>query len=827
MMKRFYNINEGFDFDSEEGFDFGHDIELHNSLKTFEKVEKLLDMAMFLYKEHLLMDGQDLIDENYHNIFKLYISVFPKDQFKRWAITLYDRFSPICKLVKLYEEGYKISKLNGRNEVTHSYEMNEPLPIELSRHIDSTYNKVKALVENINPEKLRKDFFDFGRSLTRKNNFSILSSKLYPEFVSYASDKEIYFNDKGIRTYGIETISSSHSEASIYGEIGNYIDKSFLIQGASTSTCTKEELVDYIVKYVNPYRFYQFRDKMMEALPEIFVRDVNEAFDFDSEDDDAGGISDRVKSHAEIARFQEFLAETSTLVKQWSANGLADSFYIGSNNIQVTIYPDYYIIHGTIDMNGQEDTHISLSSNDFSPIMIKVRYDGYVKFTELSLESKLGLMNLVKNVNITMKEIIDNPQEIKRMLSKIHEVKEFLESAKMNFWYSDCPYISTISGTNSRPTLNMESEKCGIYGIVRNDENSYKVLFNYSFYTDYAKIERLDPILYKSIDFDSAAKTIMESKSAIKSPEVQRIKKECIEEGLKTNEDCQNLLKLFISLKNAKISYIEFPGFTITGFGGEDTIRFKDALYIANSDKIKEKDGHLSIYNVHEIFGISKSAKEAKNKILALFEESIPKSVKYSKPTLVKFEKIVKSFKSPIKIKMKRGIFCGTSEGFAYCLKTRNTLAFYKGNLYFGGKPKQMENIIEEILQYFSGEFEEISTRDTLIRERLVETLKDSFVFNESSFKIRLGAISGKFCSLAEGNAIYGIKVVSGRLDFYRDTGSPLGVKVIALNVPPTEKTKDIEKAFELMLDTIPNSIDGKIPSNYKNIFYDLISYYD
>jgi hypothetical protein len=176
---------------------------------------------------------------------------------------------------------------------------------------------------------------------------------------------------------------------------------------------------------------------------------------------------------------------------------------------------------------------------------------------------------------------------------------------------------------------------------------------------------------------------------------------------------------------------------------------------------------------------------------------------------------------------MKRGFFSGSSEGFAYCLKTGDSLAFYKGNLYFGGKPKQMENIVEEVLQYFSGVFEEVSEKDTVIRERLIETLKESFTINEPNMKIRLGAISGKFCRLIERNIEYGLKAVSGRLDFYSDNGSPLGVKVIALNVPPSEKTKDKNRAFEFMLDTIPNSIDGKIPKNYKKIFYDLISYYD
>ena len=123
-------------------------------------------------------------------------------------------------------------------------------------------------------------------------------------------------------------------------------------------------------------------------------------------------------------------------------------------------------------------------------------------------------------------------------------------------------------------------------------------------------------------------------------------------------------------------------------------------------------------------------------------------------------------------------------------------------------------------MQYFSGAFEEVSKKDTLIRERLVETLKEAFIINEDKMKIRLGAISGNFCSIRENSVEYGLKAMSGRLDFYRDNGSPLGVKVIALNVPPTEKTKDKEKAFELMLD-------GKIPENYKKIFYELISYYD
>lgn len=822
MMKRFYNINEGFDFDSEEGFDFGHDIEIHNSLKTFKKVEKLLDMAMFLYKEHLLMDGQDLIDENYHTIFKLYISVFPKDQFKRWAITLYDRFSPICKLVKLYEEGYKISKLNGKNEVIHSYEMNEPLPIEIARQIDSTYNKVKALVDNINPEKLRKDFFSFAQSLTRKNNFSILSSKLYPEFVSYASDKGMYFNDKGLRTYGIETISSSYSEASIYGEIGNYLDKGFLIQGASTSACTKEELIDYIVKYVNPYKFYQFRDVMMNTVPEIFTEKINEAFDFDSEDDDEGGISDRVKSHAEIARFNEILNNTTDLIKQWSSSNLVDSFHIDSDT-QIRIFPDQYILNARIDISG-DDSYISLSSNDFSPINIKIGYREYMRFDNLPIESKLELMNVVKNINSVLKSVIDNPKEIKRMLSKIGEVKKFLESKKRDFWYSDCPYITSISGSNEHPMLGMNTSECGINGISQNGD-SYKVLFNPTLYIDYLDENRLNPLNYKAIDFDSVAKTIMDSKSIIKASEVPAFQRACIDEGLKTNQDCQNLFKLFKSLES--LDYMEFPGFTISGFKGEDVIRFKDMAYIINGPRITEKDGHLNIYNVSEIFGTSKSVKEAKAKVLTLFDKSIPKAINYSKPTLDKFEKISSSFKSPVKIKMKRGIFSGSSEGFAYCLKTRDSLAFYKGNLYFGGKPKQMENIIEEVLQYFSGVFEEVSEKDTLIRERLIETLKEAFAINEPKMKIRLGAISGKFCSLIERNIEYGLKVVSGRLDFYKDNGTPLGMKVIALNVPPTEKTKDKEKAFELMLDTIPNSIDGKIPENFKKIFYKLISYYD
>ena len=54
MAKKFYDINEGFDFDSDEGFDFRHDIEIHNSIKTFQKVKDLLDMGMYLHKEHLL-----------------------------------------------------------------------------------------------------------------------------------------------------------------------------------------------------------------------------------------------------------------------------------------------------------------------------------------------------------------------------------------------------------------------------------------------------------------------------------------------------------------------------------------------------------------------------------------------------------------------------------------------------------------------------------------------------------------------------------------------------------------------------------------------------
>lgn len=819
MMKRFYKINEGFDFGSEEGFDFSHDIEIHNGIKTFQKVKDLLDMAMYLHKERLLMDGQDLIDENFHEVFKIHIPVIDND--KRWAITLYDKFAPICKLVKHPDRRYLVSKLNGRNEIVDTYEYNSPLPIEISKRIDTTFNRVKALVDSVDPEKLKKDFFSFARTLTRKENFRVLSSKLYPEAASYTSENEMYFNEKGIRQYGIETITSSRKQVSLYGEVGQYHDTAVLVPACSTSACTREELIEYIVKYVNPYKFYQFRDVMMNAVPEIFAEKINEAFDFDSEDEDEGGISARVKSHAEIARFSEILNSTTDLIKQWSSSNLADSVHIDSDN-EIRIFPDQYILHSRIDIDG-EDSYISLSSNDFSPINIKIGYGEYIRFDNLPLESKLELMNSVKNINSVLKSVIVNPKETKRMLSKIGEVKKFLESKKRDFWYSDCPYITSISGSDDHPMLGMKNE-CGINGISQNG-NSYKVLFNPSLYIDYLDENRLNPLYYKAIDFDSAAKTIMDSKSIIKASEVPAFQRACVDEGLKPNQDCQNLFKLFKSLES--LDYMEFPGFTISGFKGEDVIRFKDMSYIINSPRINEKDGHLTIYNVREIFGTSKSSKDAKSKVLSLLEESIPKAIKYSKPTLVKFEKISSSFKSPVKIKMKRGIFSGSSEGFAYCLKTRDTLAFYKGNLYFGGKPKQMENIIEEVLQYFSGVFEEVSKKDTLIRERLVETLKEAFTINEPNMKIRLGAISGKFCSLEEGNIEYGLKVVSGRLDFYRDNGTPLGVKVIALNVPPTEKTKDKEKAFELVLDTIPNSIDGKIPENYKKTFYNLISYYD
>lgn len=820
MRKKLYNINEGFDFDSDEGFDFGHDIEIHNSIKTFQKVKDLLDMSMYLHKEHLLMDGQDLIDENFHEIFKLHIPVIDKDN--RWAITLYDKFTPICKLWKHRNRKYLVSKLNGRNDIVATYEYNSPLPIEISKRIDATFNKVKALVDTVDPEKLKKDFFYFARALTRKENFIVLSSKLYPEAVSYTSKSEMYFNEKGIRQYGIETITSSHKQVSLYGEVGSYHDTAFIVPGCSTNGCTREELIEYIVKYVNPYKFYQFRDVMMNAVPEIFTEKINEAFDFDSEDDDEGGISDRVKSHAEIARFHEILNTTTDLIKQWSSSNLADSFHIDSDT-QIRIFPDQYIINTRIDISG-DDSYIALSSNDFSPITIKIGYGEYMRFENLPIESKIELMNVVKNINSVLKYVIDNPKEIKRMLSKIGEVKKFLESKKRDFWYSDCPYITSISGADEHPMLGMKPNECGINGISQNGD-SYKVLFNPSLYIDYLDENRLNPIYYKAIDFDSVAKTIMDSKSVIKPSEVPAFKRACIDEGLKTNQDCQNLFKLFKSLES--IDYMEFPGFTISGFKDEDVIRFKDMTYIINSPRITEKDGHLSIYNVREIFGTSKSIKEAKAKVLDLIDESIPKAINYSKPTLDKFEKISSSFKSPFKIKMKRGVFSGSSEGFAYCLKTRDTLAFYKGNLYFGGKPKQLENIVEEVLQYFSGVFEEVSKKDTLIRERLVETLKEAFIINEDKMKIRLGAISGNFCSIRENSVEYGLKAMSGRLDFYRDNGSPLGVKVIALNVPPTEKTKDKEKAFELMLDTIPNSIDGKIPENYKKIFYELISYYD
>ena len=317
----------------------------------------------------------------------------------------------------------------------------------------------------------------------------------------------------------------------------------------------------------------------------------------------------------------------------------------------------------------------------------------------------------------------------------------------------------------------------------------------------------------------------MASKSIIKASEVPAFQRACIDEGLKTNQDYQNLFNLYISLES--LHCIEFPKFSIYGYKDEDVAKFKDMTYIINGPRINEKDGHLSIYNVREIFGTSKSVKEAKAKVLSLIDESIPKAIHYSKLTIDKFEKILASFKTSVKIKMKRGVFTGSSEGFAYCLKNRDTLAFYKGDLYFGGKPKQMENIVEEVLQYFSGVFEEVSKKDTLIRERLIETLKEAYIINESNMKIRLGAISGKFCSLKQGYIEYGLKAVSGRLDFYRDNDSPMGVKVIALNIPPTEKTRNEDKAFELMLDTIPNSIDGKIPENYKKIFYRLIRYYD
>lgn len=819
MRKKFYNINEGFDFDSEEGFDFGHDIEIHNTIKTFQKVKDLLDMSMYLHKKSLLMDGQDLIDENFHEIFKIHIPVIDHDN--RWAITLYDKFTPICKLVK-HPNGSYVSKLNGRNDTVATYEYNSPLPIEISKIIDTTFNKVKALVDSVDPEKLKKDFFYFARALTRKGNFGVLASKLYPEAVSYTSENEMYFNEKGIRQYGIETITSSPKQVSLYGEVGSYHDTATLIPACSTIACTREELIESIVKYVNPYKFYQFRDVMMNAVPEIFVEKINEAFDFDSEDDDEGGISDRVKSHADIARFHEILNTTTDLIKQWSSINLADSFHIDIDT-EIRIFPDQYILYSIIDISGQ-DYHISLSSNDFSPIIIKIGYGEYMRFDNLPIESKLELMNVVKNINSVLKSVIDNPKEIKRMLSKIEEVKKFIESKKRDFWYSDCPYITSISGTDEHPMLGMKTSECGINGISKNGD-SYKVLFNPSLYIDYHDEHRLNPLYYKVIDFDPVAKTIMDSKSVIKASEVPAFQQACIDEGLKTNQDCQNLFKLFKSLES--IDYMEFPGFTISGFKGEDVMRFKDMTYIINSPRITEKDGHLSIYNVSEIFGTSKSIKEAKAKVLTLLDESIPKAINYSKSTLDKFEKISSSFKSPIKIKMKRGVFSGSSEGFAYCLKNRDTLAFYKGNLYFGGKPKQMENIVEEVLQYFSGVFEEVSKKDTLIRERLIDTLKEAFIINEDKMKIRLGAISGKFCNIKQGYIEYGLKAVSGRLDFYKDNDSPMGVKVIALNIPPTEKTKDKDKAFELMLDTIPNSIDGKIPENYKKIFYELISYYD
>lgn len=818
MRKKIYNINEGFDFDSTEEFDLGHDIEIHNNMKTFQKVKDLLEMSMYLHKEHLLMDKQDLVDENFDEIFKLHIPVFDKD--KCWSITLYDKFAPVCRLIKRPDGRYLVFKLNGRSEIVDKYEYNSPLPIEISRRIDTTFNKVKALVDSVDPEKLKKDFFYFARALTRKENFRVLASKLYPEAVSYTSENEIYFNKKGIRQYGIETITSSPKQVSLYGEVDSYHDTALLVSACSTSACTREELIEYIVKYVNPYKFYQFRDVMMNAVPEIFAEKINEAFDFDSEDD--GGISDKVKSHAEIAKFHEILNTTTDLIKQWSSSNLADSFHIDSNN-EIKIFPDQYILYTVINISG-EDSHISLNSNDFSPITIKIGYGDYMRFDNLPLEIKLELKNAVKNINTVLKSVIDNPKEIKRMLSKIKEVKKFLESKKRDFWYSNCPYITSISGSNEHPVLGMKTSECGINGILSQNEDSYKVLFNLSLYTDYLNKDRLNPLYYKAIDFDSVAKTIMDSKSIIKASEVPAFQHSCIDEGLKTNQDYQNLFNLSISLN----CWIEFPKFAIYGFKDEDVVKFKDYMsYIINSPRINEKDGHLSIYNVGEIFGTSKSVKEAKAKVLSLIDESIPKAIKYSKPTLTKFEKILVSFKTPVKIKMKRGIFRGSSEGFVYCLSNRDTLAFYKGNLYFGGKPKKMENIVEEVLQYFSGVFEEVSEKDSLIRERLIETLKESFIINGDKIKIRLGAISGKFCSIMQGNIEYGLKAVSGRLDFYRDNDSPMGVKVITLNVPPTEKTKDKDKAFELMLDTIPNSIDGKIPSNYKNIFYQLISYYD
>ena len=190
------------------------------------------------------MDGQDLIDENFHEIFKIHIPVI--DQDKRWAITLYDKFTPICKLVKHRNRKYLVYKLNGRNDIVATYEYNSPLPIEISKRIDDTFNKVKALVDNVDPEKLKKDFFYFARALTKKENFRVLASKLYPEAVSYTSDKEMYFNEKGIRQYGIETITSSHKLASLYGEVGSYHDTALIVPGCSTNTCTREELIEYI-----------------------------------------------------------------------------------------------------------------------------------------------------------------------------------------------------------------------------------------------------------------------------------------------------------------------------------------------------------------------------------------------------------------------------------------------------------------------------------------------------------------------------------------------------------------------------------------------------
>lgn len=813
MIKKFYKINEGFDFDSTEEFNFEHDIEIHNNIKIFQKVKDLLDMSMYLHKEHLLMDGQDLTDENYDVIFKLHIPVIGEDEC--WSITLYDKFAPICRLIKRPDKRYLVFKLNGRSEIVDRYEYNSPLPIEISRRIDTTFNKVKALVDNVDPEKLKKDFFYFARALTRKENFRVLASKLYPEAVSYTSENEIYFNKKGIRQYGIETITSSPKQVSLYGEVGSYHDTALLVSACSTSACTREELIEYIVKYVNPYRFYQFRAVMMNAVPEIFVEKINEAFDFDSEDADEGGISDRVKSHAEIARFHEILNTTTDLIKQWSSINLADSFHIDSDN-EIRIYEDYYILYSKIDISGEE-THISLSSNDFSPITIKIGYDGYKRFDSLPIESKLELKDAVKNINTVLKSVIDNPKEIKRMLSKIEEVKNFLESKKKEFWYSNCPYITSISSLYGDLALGMETSKCGINAISQNGD-SYKVLFNPSLYTDYLNKERLNPFYYKAIDFDLVAKTIMDSKSIIKASEVSAFQRSCVDEGLKTNQDYQNLFNLFKSLDTV-ISYMEFPGLTIN----ENMITFKGMAYIINGFNITEKDRCLSIYNVGEIFGTSKSAKEAKAKVLSLINESIPKAINYSKPTLDKFEKILSSFKSPVKIKMKRGIFAGSSKGFVYCLNNRNSLAFYKGNLYFGGKPRQMENIVEEVLQYFRGTFEKVSKKDTLIRKRLIETLKESL----PKMNIRLGAISGKFCRIMQGNIEYGLKAVSGRLDFYIDNGSSFGAKVIALNVPPTEKTKDKDKALELMIDTIPNDIDGKIPEIYKKIFYELIDYHD